>query len=103
MAVYYIALRHGMKSEEEMELYRQKAPASLVNREFKVLAQYGKTRTTAGADPGIVAIMEFPSFAEAEAWYDSPEYQVAVKHLYAAADMQCFMVEGLPPELQNPK
>ena len=103
MAVYYIALRHGMTDENEMEIYRQKAPASLINREFKVLAQYGRTRTTSGEDPGIVAIMEFPSFEEAEDWYESAEYQDAVRHLYAAADMQCFMVEGLPPELQTPR
>lgn len=94
MPAYYIALRHSMKDNNEMKTYRDKAPASLVNRQFRVLAQYGTTRITSGDDPGIVAIMEFPTFSDAEAWYDSPEYQDAVKHLYAAADMQCFIVEG---------
>jgi len=94
LPAYYIALRHAMKNEEEMKIYREKAPASVVNHPFKQLVAYGRVRVTAGEDPGIVAIMEFPTFAAAEAWHDSPEYQKAAPHLYAAADMQCFIVEG---------
>jgi uncharacterized protein (DUF1330 family) len=94
MPAFYVALRRSIKSEEEFRIYREKAPASVVNHPFKQLAAYGRTRSTSGEDPGVVAIMEFPTFAAAEAWYDSPEYQEAVKHLHAGADMQCFIVEG---------
>jgi uncharacterized protein (DUF1330 family) len=94
MAAYYIALRRAMKNEDEMKTYLEKAPASVVGHPFKQLVAYGRVRVTHGEDPGIVAIMEFPSFEAAEAWYDSPKYQEARKHLYAAADMQCFIVEG---------
>jgi uncharacterized protein (DUF1330 family) len=94
MPAYYIALRRSVKNEEEMKLYREKAPASVKGHPFELLVEYGRVRTTAGEDPGIVGIMEFPSFAAAEAWYDSPLYQEAVKHMYAGADMQCFIVEG---------
>jgi uncharacterized protein (DUF1330 family) len=94
MPAYYIALRHAMKDEDQMRIYREKTPATLEGREFRVLAQYGRVRITSGEDPGIVAIMEFPSFEAAEEWYESPGYQDAVCHLYAAADMQCFILEG---------
>ena len=50
--------------------------------------------TTAGAIPYGASILEFPSFEEAEAWYDSPEYQEAVQHLFKGADYQTFIIEG---------
>jgi uncharacterized protein (DUF1330 family) len=99
MPAYYIALRGPMKDPEAFEEYHRVTPPTLVGREFNVLAQYGRTRTTHGADPGIVAIMEFPTFEAAEDWYDSPGYQAVVGLLYQAADMQCFILDGtLPPE-----
>jgi uncharacterized protein (DUF1330 family) len=101
MAAYYIALRHRMKDEAEFEIYHQKAPASLVGRKFKVLAQYGRTRVTSGDDPGVVAIMEFPTFEDAEAWYESPEYQEAAKHFQAGADVSCFILDGLDEPYGN--
>lgn len=94
MPAYYIALRTAIKNEDEMKAYLAKAPATVVGHPYKQLVGYGNVRVTAGEHPGVVAIMEFPTFAAAEAWYDSPGYQDAVKHLYAAADMQCFIVEG---------
>jgi uncharacterized protein (DUF1330 family) len=97
MPAYYIALRRSIKNEQEMQTYLSKAPATVVGHPYKQLVAYGRVRTTAGEDPGVVAIMEFPTFEAAEAWYDSPAYQDAVKHLYAAADMQCFIVEGAQP------
>lgn len=101
MAAYYIALRHRMKDEAEFEVYHDKAPASLIGRKFKVLAQYGRTRVTSGEDPGIVAIMEFPTFEDAEAWYESPEYQEAAKHFLNAADVTCFILDGLDEPYGN--
>jgi len=94
MPAYYIALRTAIKDEAEMKKYLEKAPATVVGHPYKQLVAYGNVRVTSGEHPGVVAIMEFPTFAAAEAWYDSPGYQDAVKHLYAAADMQCFIVEG---------
>jgi uncharacterized protein (DUF1330 family) len=94
MPAYYVALRRSIMDEQEFKIYQEKAPASVVNHPFKQLVAYGRTRSTSGEDPGVVAIMEFPTFAAAEAWYDSPEYREARKHLYAGADMQCFIVEG---------
>jgi uncharacterized protein (DUF1330 family) len=94
MPAYYIALRTALKNEAEMKTYLAKAPATVAGHPYKQLVAYGRVRVTSGSDPGVVAIMEFPTFEAAEAWYDSPGYQEAVKHLYAAADMQCFIVEG---------
>lgn len=61
MPAYYIALRRSIKNEEEMKIYLEKAPASVVNHPFKQLVAYGRTRSTSGEDPGVVAIMEFPA------------------------------------------
>jgi uncharacterized protein (DUF1330 family) len=39
-------------------------------------------------------ILAFPTFEEAEAWYDSPAYQDAVQHRFRGAKYQTFIVQG---------
>ena len=40
-------------------------------------------------------IVEFPTFAEAEAWFDSPACQDALQHRLKGGDYQTFIVEGV--------
>jgi len=42
-----------------------------------------------------VVILEFPTFEEAEAWYDSPAYQSAVVHRFRGAKYRTFIVQGV--------
>ncbi len=37
-------------------------------------------------------MIEFPTFAEAEAWYDSPEFQEAWAHLLKGSEVEGFIV-----------
>lgn len=47
-----------------------------------------------------VAILEFPTLAEAKAWYSSPAYQVASQHRFRGGDYGVMIVEGgaAPPK-----
>ncbi len=42
-----------------------------------------------------VVILQFPTFEEAKAWYDSPAYREAREHRFAGADYRAVIVEGV--------
>ena len=44
------------------------------------------------------AILEFPTLAEAKAWYLSPAYQEARQHRFKGGDYCAILVEGAAPE-----
>lgn len=95
MPAYFVAIRSATRDPSEVETYQRKSPASAAGRRIKRLAtSSNRLRSTAGAVPEGASILEFPTFEEAEAWYDSPEYQDAVQHLLKGADYQTFIVEG---------
>ena len=53
-----------------------------------------------GSEPraGRMIIFQFPSEADAEAWFNDPEYQALSEHRRAGADTKSItMVHGMPP------
>lgn len=40
-------------------------------------------------------VLEFPTVADARAWYESPLYQQALPHRLKGAEYRVFIVEGL--------
>ena len=96
MSAYFVALRESVEDEEEMRTYAALAGASTAGRTFAIRAAYGRQRTLEGAPFEGAVIVEFPSFAAAEAWYESPEYQAAVVHRFRGATYRTFIVDGTP-------
>lgn len=94
MPAYFVAVRNGTKDAKEMETYSGKAANSMAGHALTPLVVYGKIRSTDGPATDGAVILEFPTFAEAEAWFDSPAYQDALKHRLKGADYQTFIVEG---------
>ena len=43
-----------------------------------------------------IVILEFPTFADATAWYHGPEYQAAREHRFQGGDYRCIITRGLP-------
>lgn len=95
MPAYFVAVRNAVNDADQMKLYSQKVGASFEGRAMKPLVRYGKIRSTDGRPAEGAVIIEFPTFEEAEAWFDSPAYQDAVQHRFAGADYQTFIVEGV--------
>ena len=95
MPAYFVAVRNGIKDAKEMETYAGKAGSSMAGHSPKLLALYGKLRSTDGPPADGAVIVEFPTFAEAEAWFDSPAYQDALQHRLKGGDYQTFIVEGI--------
>lgn len=94
MPAYFVAVRNRVNDPAEMALYGETVGASMAGHEPKLLALYGKLRSTDGPPTDGAVILEFPTFEAAEAWYDSPAYQEAVQHRFKGADYQTFIVEG---------
>jgi len=58
------------------EEYRQKVPATIAAHGGRYLARGGQVEVLEGSLPAKrLAIVEFPSMAEAKAWWSSPDYQ----------------------------
>jgi uncharacterized protein (DUF1330 family) len=94
MSAYFIALRESIHDAEEMRQYAELGPASAKGRTLAIRAAYGRHLTLEGAAFEGAVIIEFPSFAEAEAWYESPEYQLALAHRLRGATYRAFIVDG---------
>ena len=58
---------------------------------------YGKYEMLEGAEVQGVVILEFPTVADAKAYYDSPAYREAREHRFKAADYRVLIVEGAQP------
>jgi uncharacterized protein (DUF1330 family) len=95
MSVYAIFIRETTKNEAELAAYMPKAAASMAGYAIKVLAAYGRQDVLEGPDVEGVVIVEFPSFEEAKAWYESPAYRDAREHRFRGADYRAIIVEGV--------
>jgi uncharacterized protein (DUF1330 family) len=94
MAAYIVITRVRTRNQAELALYAKEAPAFLAGHNVKFLARFGPCEVVEG--PGIegVAILEFPSLAEAKAWYASPAYQTASQHRFLGGDYSAVIVDG---------
>ena len=81
-----LALYQKMNSEN--------IPAYLAH-EIKPVVVYGATEALEGPAPDGTIILQFPTMADARAWYNSPEYQAALPYRLNASQYRAFLVEGL--------
>jgi uncharacterized protein (DUF1330 family) len=97
MASYVVFIREITRDPSELETYWRKAPDAMAGHTFKALAAYGPHEVIEGPAVEGVAILEFPSYAEAKAWYDSPAYVEAREYRFKGADYRAVIVEGFDP------
>lgn len=95
MSAYFVAIKIETTNQAELDIYAQKASATLHGHPVTPKALYGSIRNTDGEPVEGALIIEFPTFKEAEIWYDSPAYQEAVLHRFAGAKYTTFIVQGV--------
>lgn len=93
MPAYFVAMREAVTDPEEMKAYQPKARESLAGKDFAMRAYHGRTRVCEGDPIESVVIIEFPTYEQAEAWYDSPQYQDAIQHRLRGAKFRTFITE----------
>ena len=97
MPAYMVFTRERLRDEKEYETYKQKNRIAMQGRPIKKHALYGKFKVLEGPEAQGVVILEFPTIADAEAYYDSPAYREAREHRFKAADYRVLIVEGVWP------
>jgi uncharacterized protein (DUF1330 family) len=95
LSAFFVALREAVFDPEEMKVYAELAGGSASGHRLTTRAAYGRLRMTEGEPIEGVVILEFATFEEAEAWYDSPAYQAAVVHRLRGAKYRTFIVQGV--------
>jgi uncharacterized protein (DUF1330 family) len=97
MSAYVIISRLHTRNQSELDLYAKQGPTFMAGHNVKFLARFGPCEVVEGAPVEGVAILEFPTIAEAKAWYNSPAYQEASRHRFQGGDYSAVIVEGYVP------
>jgi uncharacterized protein (DUF1330 family) len=95
MSVYCIFIRERLRDQNEIDEYEKLAPAAAKGHNMRPLAVYGRTETLEGAEAQGVVLLEFATYEEATAWYNSAEYAEAKKLRHLGADYRLIITQGL--------
>jgi uncharacterized protein (DUF1330 family) len=95
MVAYVVLIRDRLRDPEAMQTYRDVVGPTFEGRQAKHRVQHGALQVLEGATMESVVILEFPSTADARAWYDSEAYRKARQFRHLAADYRSFIVEGV--------
>lgn len=83
---------------EAYQEYAKLAPATIAQYGGKYLVRGGAVDSREGGwSPSRVVVLEFPSMAQAQAWYQSPEYAPVVAVRHRAATSRMIIVDGVEP------
>ena len=77
MKGYVVTVYKTIKDESVLKNYAIKAREAISKYKGKFLVRGGKKITTEGDDSPRTVVIEFPSFTEAETFFNSREYQEA--------------------------
>jgi uncharacterized protein (DUF1330 family) len=97
MTPAYLIVETNITDMEQYKLYAAEAPAVVKSFGGEYLARGGKHEPLEGDwQPHRVAIVRFPSFEQAQAFYNSAQYAaVRAKRKGAVEYFNCVLVEGV--------
>jgi uncharacterized protein (DUF1330 family) len=77
------------------EDYRKQVPAVVARFGGRFIVRGGKIDPREGGwTPKRIVVVEFPSLAQAQKWYDSPDYAPLIKLRQKASKGKVILVEG---------
>ena len=95
MKAYWIA-QVDVNDPQQYTQYTQRGPAAFKLYGGRFLARGGRSEAVEGkAAPQRTVIIEFDSYDQAVACYNSPEYQDAMSYRAGAARAEIVIVEGI--------
>jgi uncharacterized protein (DUF1330 family) len=99
MAAYCFFDVHEITDSGAMDAYRARVRATVEAHGGRYVLVGGTCEVVEGDwRPVFPVIIEFPSLAQARAWYDSPEYAPLKAQRLGATRGGAVFMEGLPPE-----
>jgi uncharacterized protein (DUF1330 family) len=94
----YIIAEISIINPGEYEAYKTAVAPMIARFGGRYLVRAGQTQAKEGASPaGRVVVLEFESFAAAQTFYESAEYQAVIALRTRNATSRVFIVEGLAP------
>ena len=98
MAAGYIIVEMKISDPERYKAYMAAAPATIAAAGGEYLVRGGKSETIEGKwNPVRLAILKFPSYEQARAWYDGEGYRLARANRAGATEFfNMVLVEGVP-------
>lgn len=99
----YLLANYTIHDQETFKKYMEAAGPLAPKFNGKVIIYDVTARTLEGTPRSIVAVAEFPSVAEAERFYDSPEYIAARQLRIASTEGSVVLAAGLPPQSEPAK
>lgn len=91
----YIVAEVEVTNPAGYEAYRPLAGASVAQYGGKFVVRGGKAELVEGTkEPARIVVIEFADTAAAKRWYNSPEYQEALKIRLANSTGRVLLVEG---------
>jgi uncharacterized protein (DUF1330 family) len=91
----YIIAEVEVTNPAGYEAYRPLAGASIAQYGGKFVVRGGKAELVEGTqEPARIVVIEFADTAAAKRWYNSPEYQEALKIRLANSTGRVLLVEG---------
>jgi uncharacterized protein (DUF1330 family) len=82
MVAYVIFIKERTHNQGELDLYKEMAPAALAGHPITFRIAHGHKEVVEGPDFEDMMMLEFPTFREARAWYDSPAYQALMRCVF---------------------
>ena len=95
MKGYVVCVYKSISNLEKLGEYADKARTAVEKHKGEFLIRGGKTKTNEGESFPRTVVIEFPSFDEANLFYNSEEYQNAHSILKGHAIRHHQVVEGL--------
>ena len=94
MKGYVVCVYKSIGSEEKLKEYAIKAKAAVEKYKGRFLIRGGKSTINEGDKSPRTVVIEFPSYDEANTFYNSKEYQDAHTVLKGYAERQHQTIEG---------
>jgi uncharacterized protein (DUF1330 family) len=95
MVAYVIFIKERTTDQKEVDRYKQMAPSAMAQHPITFRVAHGQKEVVEGENFEDMMMLEFPSFAEAKSWYESPAYKAASEHRLKGADYRAIIVEGV--------
>jgi uncharacterized protein (DUF1330 family) len=98
MPAAYVIVDMKISDPEQYAKYMAEAPASVKAAGGEYVIRGGRHETLEGQwQPARLAMLRFPSYEQAQAWYDSETYRQARRQRAGATEhFNMVLVEGVP-------
>ena len=94
MKGYVVCVYKSITNQEKLKEYAVKARVAVEKYKGKFLIRGGKSESKEGDKSPRTVVIEFPSYDEANTFYQSEEYQDAHSILKGSVDRQFQVIEG---------